>query len=74
MKSIPIKHTAGRFKDGKQFCMICGYKLCDYSNVLIAPGGTMPTGFKAGHAVFVSGTNPIIFSSQEELYKECNNQ
>ena len=67
----PVKHLVGNLVDGIQRCIICGEIINDYTDVMYPAGQPAPKGFPAG-PVYVSGTNPKIYTSiEEEDYIPC---
>lgn len=61
-----VRHIAGPYEGGQQFCIICGYKICDYRHAAwLSKDGEAPAGFKEGE-LWIQGKNPTSFFSSIE--------
>lgn len=74
-----VRHIAGPFEERQQFCIICGYKICDYRNAFYLSGDGAPlSGFKEGE-LWIQGKNPTSFFTSldgiledEDTVIDCN--
>lgn len=62
-KYIYIRHIAGEYDEveKKQFCVICGFVICDYSNAMWPNGQPPPKGWGEGELYVSKATNPQSF-------------